>query len=72
VLKVVGMRVMLRWGLMMLGMFLFSFRNVSGRCSVYVDLKSLELQGYEAKRCCDNWVGGFDSLKGENAELEFV
>lgn len=37
-----------------------------------VNLESLELQGYEAKRCCDNRVGGFDSLKSENAELEFV
>jgi hypothetical protein len=72
VLRVVGMRVMLRWGLMMLGVFLFSFRNWSGGCSVYLDLESLELQGYETKRCCDNWVGGFDSLESENAELEFV
>lgn len=37
-----------------------------------VDLEFLELQGDEAERCCDNGVGDFDSLKGENAELEFV
>ena len=56
----------------MLGLFLSSFRNGSGFCSVYVDLESLELERYEAKSSCDNRVGGLDSFKGENAKLEFV
>lgn len=56
----------------MLGVFLFSLRNGSRHGPVDVDLESLELQRYETERCCDNGVGGFDSLKGENTELEFV
>ena len=66
------MRVVLRWGLVMLGVFLFGFRYRRGHWSVDVDLESLKLQRYEAEGCCDNRVGGFDSLKGENAELELV
>lgn len=66
------MRVVLRWGLVMLGVFLFGFRSRRGHWSVDVDLESLELQRDEAEGCCDNGVGGFDSLKGENAEFELV
>lgn len=65
------MRVVFRWGLAML-VFLFGFRNRRGHWSVDVDLESLKLQRYEAEGCCDNGVRGFDSLKGENAELELV
>jgi hypothetical protein len=39
---------------------------------VDVDLESLKLQRYEVEGCCDNGIRGFDSLKGENAELELV
>lgn len=55
----------------MLGVLLFSPRNGSWHRSMDVDLESLELQRYETECCSDNGVGGFDSLKGENAELEF-